>query len=307
MRHLKIYHAIKMIHRHGSIRKAADLLSVSPSALNRSIQGFEESLGARIFDRVPAGVRLTSAGELLVDVVERHLVEFEDLQRQLGFLRDGHMGQLRIGIGADIAAGLPLFAIRDLEEEMPGISADVVTGDIPNLLLRRELDLAILTNPETDRAVEVLASQTVPLMALATPGWASRVGVDGAANGGARVGLWDMVRSRIVVPPEGTGSRAVISHALRRHALEEGATTSVAASQLPLAMATGARSCIFPATVFAGAGTGAGGIDTAAGLMPLTVDVGTVQVSVLRHAGIPLTRPGQILLRQIERRLNALA
>lgn len=307
MRHLKIYHAIRMIRRHGSIRKAADLLSVSPSALNRSIQGFEESLGVRIFDRVPAGVRLTSAGELLVDVVERHLVEFEDLQRQLGFLRDGHMGQLRIGIGADIAAGLPLFAIRDLEEEMPGVSADIVTGDIVNLLLRRELDLAILTNPETDRAVEVLASQSVPLVALATPGWASRVGVDGAANGGARVGLWDMVRTRIVVPPEGTGSRAVISHALRRHALEEGATTSVAASQLPLAMATGARSCIFPATVFAGAGTGADGIDTAAGLVPLAVDVGTVQVSVLRHGGIPLTRPGQILLRQVERRLNALA
>jgi DNA-binding transcriptional LysR family regulator len=294
-----------MIRRHGSIRKAADLLSVSPSALNRSIQGFEESLGVRIFDRVPAGVRLTSAGELLVDVVERHLVEFEDLQRQLGFLRDGHMGQLRIGIGADIAAGLPLFAIRDLEEEMPGVSADIVTGDIVNLLLRRELDLAILTNPETDRAVEVLASQSVPLVALATPGWASSVGVgvDGAANGGARVGLWDMVRTRIVVPPEGTGSRAVISHALRRHALEEGATTSVAASQLPLAMATGARSCIFPATVFAGAD----GIDTAAGLVPLAVDVGTVQVSVLRHGGIPLTRPGQILLRQVERRLNALA
>ena len=172
-------------------------------------------------------------------------------------------------------------------------------------MLRRELDLAILTNPETDRAVEVLASQSVPLVALATPGWASRVGVNGAANGGARVGLWDMVRTRIVVPPEGTGSRAVISHALRRHALEEGATTSVAASQLPLAMATGARSCIFPATVFAGAG--ADGIDTAAGLVPLAVDVGTVQVSVLRHGGIPLTRPGQILLRQIERRLNALA
>jgi DNA-binding transcriptional LysR family regulator len=303
MRHLKIYHAIRMIRRHGSIRKAADLLSVSPSALNRSIQGFEESLGVRIFDRVPAGVRLTSAGELLVDVVERHLVEFEDLQRQLGFLRDGHMGQLRIGIGADIAAGLPLFAIRDLEEEMPGVSADIVTGDIVNLLLRRELDLAILTNPETDRAVEVLASQSVPLVALATPGWASRVGIDAAANGGARVGLWDMVRTRIVVPPEGTGSRAVISHALRRHALEEGATTSVAASQLPLAMATGARSCIFPATVFAGADD----IDTAAGLVPLAVDVGTVQVSVLRHGGIPLTRPGQILLRQVERRLNALA
>lgn len=292
MRHLKIYHAIKMIRRYGSIRKAAELLAVSPSALNRSIQGFEDSIGARIFDRVPAGVRLTSAGELLVDVVERHLVEFEDLQRQLGFLRDGHMGRLRIGISADIAAGLPLLAIQDLEDEMPGVSADVLSGDPMQLLLRRELDLAIVTNPETDRSVEVLASQTVPLVALATPEWADAAG--------ERVGLWDLVGNRLVLPPEQTGARTVISHALRRHALEEGATTSVAASQLAPAMARGLRSCIFPATVFAGP-------DALTGLRPLSIDVGSVQISVVRHTGIPLTRPGQCLLRQMERRLNSLA
>jgi DNA-binding transcriptional LysR family regulator len=289
MKHLKIYHAIRLIQREGSIRKAAEALAVSPSALNRSVQTFEESIGVDVFERIPAGVRLTAAGELLLDVVARHLIEFEELQRQFGNLRDGQTGKLRVGLGDDIAAGLPLLAIRDLEDDMPGVSADITSGDALHALRRREIDLAIVTNPETDRSVEVLASQEVRLAAFATPGW---MGPEG------HVGLWDLAQSRLVLPPEGTGSRTVISHAFRRHALDEGPATSVAAAHLPHAMATGARACIFPRTVFDGP-TGS------AGLNPLALEVGPVQISVLRLTGVPLSRPAQGLLRHMERRLNA--
>ncbi|KPQ18566.1 MAG: Transcriptional regulator [Rhodobacteraceae bacterium HLUCCO18] len=289
MKHLKIYTAIRLIQRQGSIRKAADLLAVSPSALNRSIQTFEDAVGFSIFERIPAGVRLTSAGELLLDVVERHLVEFGELQRQLGNLRDGHMGTLCVGIGDDISAGLPLLAMRDLETEMPGVSVNVSCGDVMRQLRQREIDLAIVTNPETDRSVEVLAAQNVRLAAFATPDW---VGT------GGQVGLWDLSPGRLVLPPEGTGSRTAISHAFRRHALEEGTVTSVVAAQLGQAIAHGPRTCIFPRTVFDGPGS-------PAALDPLELDIGSVQISVLRLSGVPLSRPSQCLLRSMESRLNA--
>ncbi|BDW84461.1 helix-turn-helix domain-containing protein [Roseicyclus marinus] len=80
MRHLKIYRAIRLIQRTGSIRKAAENLAISPSALNRSVQSFEEELGLPVFDRVPGGVRLTMAGELLLNLLDRHLVAFDDLR-----------------------------------------------------------------------------------------------------------------------------------------------------------------------------------------------------------------------------------
>ncbi|MGP1354898.1 LysR family transcriptional regulator, partial [Roseicyclus sp.] len=83
MRHLRIYRAIRLIQRTGSIRKAAELLAISPSALNRSVQGFEEELGLPVFDRVTGGVRLTSAGELLLDLLDRHMTEFDDFRTQL--------------------------------------------------------------------------------------------------------------------------------------------------------------------------------------------------------------------------------
>ena len=289
MKHLKIYHAIRLIRRQGSIRQAAELLAISPSALNRSIQSFEESIGASVFERIPTGVRLTSAGELLLDLVERHLIEFEEFQRQLGNLRDGHSGKLRIGISDDISAGLPLLAVRDLEADMPGISTETSCGDALRSLRQREIDLAIVTNPETDRSVEVLTSLQVRLAAYVTPDWPE------ARDG---LGLWDLVLARLVLPPEGTGARTVISHSLRRHALEEGTATSVPAAQLLQAMTKDARACIFPSTVFHGA----------PGPVPLRLlplDVGSVQISVLRLAGVPLSSPAQCLLRNVDRRLNA--
>jgi DNA-binding transcriptional LysR family regulator len=291
MKHLRIYQAIRLIQRRGSIRKAAELLSVSPSALNRSVQAFEDTIGTAVFERIPSGVRLTSAGELLLDVIERHLVEFEDLQRQLGSLRDGDSGTLRIGVSDDISTGLPLLAIGDLEADVPGVSVEVFCGDAVGALRRRDVDLAIVTQPETDRLVEVLTSQEVALVAAATRDW---------TPGGGTPGLWDLVTGRLVLPPEGTGARTAISHAFRRHALDEGAVTSIAAAHLRHAMAGPMRACIFPRTVFDDA-------DAGKQLRAIPINVGSVQVSVLRLARVPLSRPAQYLLSHVQRRLDAVA
>lgn len=288
MKHLRLYEAIRLIQRQGSIRKAAELLAVSPSALNRSVQAFEDAMGVEVFERVPVGVRLTSAGELLLGVVERHLIEFEDLQRQLGMLRDGQFGRLRVGMTDDIAAGLPLLAMQDLEDELTGISTDTLCGDALRLLRQRQVDIAIATNPVTDRSVEVLTSQKIRLCAFAN-------GVQVGANN--RIGLWDIATTRLVLPPEGTGSRAVISHAFRRHAVDEGVATTVPAPHLVQAMATGPRVCVFAQSVF----------DTPeapAFLDPLPMEIGSVDVSVLRLTGVPLSTAAQRLLRHLERRLN---
>jgi DNA-binding transcriptional LysR family regulator len=288
LKHLKTYTAIRLIQRQGSIRKAAELLAVSPSALNRSIQNFEDSIGVEIFERIPSGVRLTAAGELLLGVVDRHLVEFGELQRQFGNLRDGQMGALRIGIGEDIAAGTPLKALAKLEADMDGISVVVTSGAETDRLRNREIDVAVVTNPETDRSVEVLASQQVPLSVRATGDW---------TGPRQRVGLWDLVAGRLVVPPEGTGSRGAISHAIRRHALEEGATTSVAAPSLGQVMAAGSRVCIFARTVFAET-------RAFAELEQLPVDLGWVQISVLRLAGSPMSLPAERFLRYMEAQMD---
>lgn len=59
------------IRRSGSIRQAARQLHISPSALNRQLLAFEAQIGSPLFERLPSGLRLTPAGE----VVARHAIQ----------------------------------------------------------------------------------------------------------------------------------------------------------------------------------------------------------------------------------------
>ena len=51
--------------RTGSLRKAAEQLFISVSAVHRQIVLAEEELGVALFERLPQGLKLTLAGELL--------------------------------------------------------------------------------------------------------------------------------------------------------------------------------------------------------------------------------------------------
>jgi DNA-binding transcriptional LysR family regulator len=50
MRHLRILYYVDQVARAGSIRKAAERLNVTASAVNRRIMDLEEELGAALFD-----------------------------------------------------------------------------------------------------------------------------------------------------------------------------------------------------------------------------------------------------------------
>lgn len=79
-----------MICRCGSIREAARRLHVDSSAVNRQLLNLEEELGAVLFDRLPAGLRLTEAGRLF----EQHVsLVLRDAQLTLGKLAQWQQGQ----------------------------------------------------------------------------------------------------------------------------------------------------------------------------------------------------------------------
>jgi DNA-binding transcriptional LysR family regulator len=287
MRHLRIYRAIRLIARTGSIRKAAEALAVSPSALNRSVQAFEEEMTLPVFERVPGGVRLTTAGELLLDLLERHLVEFDDFRTQLASLREGLSGLLRISLGSDIGAGAVLAAVQGYEAAFPSVSVEITTEDDSAALMRRDVDLAILTNPQTDDGVEVVHALRLRLAA-----W------DAGAQAwpdGLPTGLWALAGRRLLLPPPHTGSRQAVDHALRRNRLAAGVVSTLPAAQVAQHLVGGDAVAIFPDPVFAAAPPG---------LRRLTVEIGSVQLAVLRPARLPMIRPAQAFLTVLQRKLE---
>lgn len=288
MRHLKIYRAIQMIHRSGSIRSAAQELAISSSALNRAVQAFEEELSFALFQRTAGGVELSEAGELLLNVIDRHLTEFGELQRQLGRLRDGEVGDLRISVGPDLLAGEITQAISEMENAHPGISIEVLSEDGIDGLKSRATHLALLTNPVTDDAVEVVHAQTLPLV-----GWRN------GAGGPAPSGLWDLAEARVLLPGHGTGTRTALSHLFRRNRLVLERTSSLPASQVKDYLQAPERIAIFPDVVLPSS-TLPKDVDR------LPLDFGAVQFCVLRSARAPMPRAAQLFLTLLQLRLEAM-
>ncbi|MDN3719261.1 LysR family transcriptional regulator [Roseibium salinum] len=52
--------------RHRSLSGAAKALNLSQPQLSRRLKGFEERIGARLFDRTPTGLKPTEAGARLI-------------------------------------------------------------------------------------------------------------------------------------------------------------------------------------------------------------------------------------------------
>jgi DNA-binding transcriptional LysR family regulator len=150
--------------RLGSIRKAAEHLNVSPSALNRRILNLEDEYGLKLFERLPRGVRLTAAGEVLIADIrkwkqdqERSKVRLQELQG----LRRGHVSVgLMECLAGDFAGGL-FDAIQDRFKKF---TLDIFVGGtalIMEKILASELDLAVCFNvPDRPNIRKLKAMET---------------------------------------------------------------------------------------------------------------------------------------------------
>jgi DNA-binding transcriptional LysR family regulator len=104
---LRDLHVMFVVAERGSMAKAALELGVSQPAVSDIIAGLELSLGVRLFDRSPQGVEPTRYGHALL---KRSLAAFDELRqglRDIEYLADPTIGEVRIGCSESIAAILP--------------------------------------------------------------------------------------------------------------------------------------------------------------------------------------------------------
>ena len=134
------------VSRHGTLTGAADALDVTHTTVGRRIRALEAHLGARLFDRTPAGLVATESGQELVAAAEQ--MEAEALAAENRLLgRDGELrGPLRVStldfLLWRVAAGFASFIVR-----YPEVELTVTTSVDPVSLSRREADVALrLTN-----------------------------------------------------------------------------------------------------------------------------------------------------------------
>ncbi|WP_109511551.1 LysR family transcriptional regulator [Pseudomonas ovata] len=146
---LKALRSLVAIARHGNFVKAADSLSLTPSAISLQIKALEDELRVSLFDRTRRQVTLTEAGRLALAQAEIILAQYDDLAHQL-YSGPGLSGRIRIGAIQTALAGRLPEALVWIKNHHPRLHISVVSG-MSSELARRvqdgELDAAITTEP----------------------------------------------------------------------------------------------------------------------------------------------------------------
>jgi len=226
MRHLQLYRAIQAVVKEGSIRKASESLTISPSALNRQILALEEELGVPFFERLPSGVRLSIAGEVYFRTFSKHLDEISSANETIADLMGVRIGYIRLAVSRHLEAGLLSRAIAGFRKDFPKVSFRTETVDasrFSQMLAEGEADLALVTQPLFHEAVETLVTGTLPVM-----------GIVSADEQVERVAPQDLIRRDLIVPPGRTGFRAHLDQEFRRLRLDVGPAVETEALMTPI-------------------------------------------------------------------------
>ena len=78
--HAAVLRYFEAVAEEGSIRRASERLHISPSAVDRQILKLEDHLGTPLFERRPNGMRLTDAGQLVLNHARTTLHDFARLR-----------------------------------------------------------------------------------------------------------------------------------------------------------------------------------------------------------------------------------
>ncbi|MGV3727107.1 LysR family transcriptional regulator [Hydrogenophaga sp.] len=168
----RAYIYLDAVARAGSIRKAAEKLHVASTALNRMILELEEQAGTPLFERLPRGVRLTAAGEVLVHTVRRSLSDLRSAQSQIEQLRGLVRGTVRLGCAESVATDLIPSAVAQYQAQHPGVQFQVVSGvthQLVQLLGQDELELVLVHDPAPSDDLQVISRLHQPLCAMVRP------------------------------------------------------------------------------------------------------------------------------------------
>jgi DNA-binding transcriptional LysR family regulator len=195
------------------MRKAAGTLNVASSALNRQILDLEANLGVHLFERLPRGVRLTSAGEMLLGHVRRMARDFEMTRSQIEDLRGLRRGHVRVAV-IEAKAELIGRLIVASQRNHPRVSFEYsVTGsrEVVSAVLSEEADIGYAFNPPTDRGFQVIAERGETLHAI--------MASDHPLAGKSSLRLTDCSGYPLLLGDESLGGRRLIDAAAEQASL----------------------------------------------------------------------------------------
>ena len=169
MRHLTHLRYIDVVAREKSIRKASEKLNITSTALNRRILALEEEVGTPLFERLPSGVRLNTAGELFIQHIRSQMTDLSRVLSQISDLSGVRRGHVIISGGPEILSSFLPGQIAKYRQDFQAVQFDVLRQTPEQsltALMNFEIDMAFIFDSVLPSDLDIVASVSQPLFAL---------------------------------------------------------------------------------------------------------------------------------------------
>lgn len=159
----------------GSIRRASEILNVSPSSISRQILILERMFGTSLLDRSVKGVKLTHAGRLVNDFVRTMLLDYETLRNEIDDLRGAGRAVIRIAVIESMATGAVLSTLQAFRARFPNVTYRLLVltaSAVVDAVKGGACDIGITLGPLAEPELRTLCDLDEPLLLALPPGHA---------------------------------------------------------------------------------------------------------------------------------------
>jgi DNA-binding transcriptional LysR family regulator len=158
---------LRAVAREGSLSAAARLLDYTQPAVSHHVGRLEAEVGTALLVRSGRGVRLTEAGQALVEHTDAVLTRLASAEDEIAAIAGLHAGRVRLAAFPSASATLVPIAARMLQAAHDGVTISLVEAEPPEalaLLRAGEVDVAVAFGyPESDLA-STHELEVVPLL-----------------------------------------------------------------------------------------------------------------------------------------------
>jgi DNA-binding transcriptional LysR family regulator len=159
--------------RTGSLAAASENLHVAVSAISRQIAKLEQETGTALFERLPRGMVLTEAGQLLAEHARRTLLDAETILGEISSRHPGPGGLVRLACTDGFANGIVPDVMLAHHQQHPTTRFTLESGSpeqVRHWVATGEVDIGLGFAMASTHEIEVVLHRTLPVCALLRPG-----------------------------------------------------------------------------------------------------------------------------------------
>lgn len=150
-----------------SFNRAAKRLHISQPPLSNQIKQLEEELGVLLFKRSSRGVRLTDAGELLLEEARRIFIQLEQTARMVERVGSGKTGRLSLGFVPSATNEVLPPVLYRFQRGFPDVELflhEMMPDQVVRRLHGRQIDVGFFYLPFDDSALAFRPVSREPLV-----------------------------------------------------------------------------------------------------------------------------------------------